>query len=231
MGAFRIKFGTAYGPYGTASGTSSQFLLTPQDTTPDVTNGTFFVTNNTSAVTITHFDVQVAGGLPGTAENGKQIFILAQDNNTTIQNGGRIFLQDTQAALAQNSVIGLIYHNSAWYETYRSENDQTPQDVANRSVSYSFSGTAGNFNVTTARYLLLTASATASVITGFVGGTSGQELLVKVVGLGSSVFFAQSAGVLALAGTTTVLMSNTAFYKFFTVNGVEWFSQSGLLSP
>ena len=234
MSDFRIRYGSAIGPYGTAAATSSRHLLTPGDTTPDVTHGTFFVTANTSATTITYFDVYAAGGAATTAANGKRITLLFQDAVTTIQNGGNLYLADTQGALPANSTLELLYYNSAWVETARGHNDQTPQVPAGamRSVSYSFSGTAAGslLNVTTADRLYITVSALASVVQGFSGGRSDQAIDLQVIGIGSTVFLAQSAGVLQLPGTDTALISNSATYRFVTRNGVLWNLQGGFVA-
>lgn len=225
------KHGFAWGWYGGAGITSANYLLPPQDTTPDVTNGCFFVTNNTSAVTYTYFDLS---GYNATDRNGKYIMIHFRDANTTVQNSGQIWLTDTQGALPANSTLELVYYNSAWVEVGRSSVDQTPQvpGAGIRSVSYSFSDTRGGalLNVTTADRIYITATAAGAVITGFAGGRSNQA--IDLVNLGTFVaFLAQSAGVLTLPGTTTALMSGSATYRFVTFNGVEWYAQAGLVSP
>ena len=236
MSDFRIKYGSALGPEGTASATSAQNLLPPQDTTPDVSVGTFFVTNNTSAVTYTYFDVTGQGGQVSTSHNGKWIRVLLQDGNTTIQNAGQIFLSDTQGALPSGSTIDLMYYNSAWREVSRSSNSQTQQaaGAAVRSVQYSIGGTAGGavLNVTTADRLYIVATAAASVVTGFAGGRSNQAIDMNIVlSPGTTAFIAQSVGVLMLPGTDTMLLSHSATYRFVTYNGVEWRMQAGIVSP
>ena len=220
------KHGFAWGWYGGAGITSANYLLTPQDTTPDVTNGCFFVTNNTSAVTYTYFDLS---GYNATDRNGKYIMIHFRDANTTVQNSGQIWLTDTQGALPANSTLELVYYNSAWVEVGRSSVDQTPQapQGAVRSVSYTFSGTIGGalLKVNTAQRIYVTASAVAN-ITGFAGGVSDQALDLVVIGIGTNVFLTQSAGVLQIPGTGTFLLSGSATYRFLTYNGVEWYTQA-----
>ena len=121
MSDFRIRYGLAYGPYGTAGPTSANHLITPGDTTPDVSLGSFFVTANTSATTITYFDVLGAGGIDATANNGKVITLLFQDNLTTVANAGQIFLAGTQAAFTSGQTLSLVYYGSAWYQFPNSE--------------------------------------------------------------------------------------------------------------
>ena len=108
MADFRIKFGLALGPEGSAAATSSQHLITPGDTTPDVSLGAFFQTANTSATTITYFDLVGRGGdIPGgiSEHQGKVIVIRFQDAVTTIQNGGNIWLSNTQGTFDANSIL------------------------------------------------------------------------------------------------------------------------------
>ena len=228
------KHGFAWGWYGSAGPTSANYLLPPQDTTPDVTTGTFFVTNNTSAVTYTYFDVTGQGGQVSSAHNGKLIILHFRDANTTVQNGTNIWLTDTQGALPANSTLALVYYNSAWVEQWRADVDQTPQapSGAVRSVTYGFSGTAPGslLNVTTADRIYINATAASSVIWGFSGGRSNQA--IDLVNLGTFVaFLAQSAGVLQLPGTSTILMSGSGTYRFVTQDGVLWSAQAGLASP
>ena len=220
------KHGFAWGWYGGAGITSANYLLPPQDATPDVTNGCFFVTNNTSAVTYSYFDL---AGFNPTDRNGKYIMIHFRDANTTVQNSGQIWLTDTQGALPANSTLELVYYNSAWVEVGRSSVDQTPQAAqgAIRSVSYSFSGTIGGamLNVTTAQRIYVTASAVGNV-TGFAGGVSNQAVDLIVVAPSSSMFLTESAGVLTIPGTGTFLLSQSGTYRFVTRNGVEWYTQA-----
>lgn len=232
MSDFRISLGWAIGPEATYAANSGKTLIGHGDTTPDVSNGVLFYTNNTSPTTISYFDVVGQGGINGTtAHQGKRITVFFRDANTTIQNSGQIFLSSTQGAIAANTVMEFLYHNSSWYELSRSINTQTPQGAGGnvRAVSYSFSGTAAGslLNVTTADRLYITVSAAASVIQGFSGGRSNQAIDMQVIGIGSTVFIAQSVGVLMLPGTDTALLSNSGTYRFVTYDGVVWRMQGG----
>ena len=116
MSDFRIRYGMALGPYGSVGISSAGHLITPGDTTPDVSLGTFFVTTNTSATTLTYFDVVGQGGINPTANNGKVITLLFQDNLTTIANAGRIVYAGTNAAFTSGQTISFIFYNSSWYQ-------------------------------------------------------------------------------------------------------------------
>lgn len=231
MSDFRVKYGLALGPYGSAGATSAQHIFTPGDTTPDVTVGNFFLTVNTSATTITYFDTVGGGGLPELADNGKVITILFRDSVTTIQNGGNIWLSGTQGALPAGSLLQLIKYNSAWYEMNRASNDQTPDQAGARLKTVAWSGTSAAINVTTADYVIATPSAASSTIQGFVGGVSGQTVRVKLNLVGTTMAFVQSAGNLMLAGTNAFYASDSGFYTFFTADGTNWVGQAGLVSP
>ena len=233
MSDFRVRYGMALGPYGTAGPTSSKSLITPGDTTPDVTDGCFFLTANTSATTITYFDVNAPAGVPSTAANGKLISVLFQDALTTIQNGGNIFLSTTQAAVAANTIIDFLYYNSSWIERSRANNNQGVTALANqlRRLNLSQAGSVA-INVTTAGDVVLTSTGADLEVTGFAGGVANQRINVffSVTG-GQVVGFAQSAGNLALAGTNGIMVSGSATYSFWTPDGSYWRSTSGLVSP
>ncbi len=233
MSDFRIKFGMALGPYGTAGPTSSQNVITPGDTTPDVTSQCFLVTANTSATTISYFDVYDAGGTPSTAANGKLITILTRDALTTIQNGGNIFLTTTQGALPANTVIDLVYYNSSWYEKSRSSGDQgsTAQVTDLRRLNLSQAGSVA-INVTTANDIVLTSTGADLEVTGFGGGRANQRInILFVITGGQVVGFAQSAGNLALAGTNGFTASGSGVYTFWTPDGSYWRSLPSEIAP
>ena len=232
MSEMRIKNGLALGPYGTVGPTSSQNLIVPGDTTPDVSLGCFFVTANTSATTITYFDVLDQGGTPSTAANGKLIKILFRDALTTIQNGVNLFLANTQGAIPANTVLDLIYYGSSWYEVSRATNNQSSTEQANqfRRLNVSVAGSQA-INVTTANVVFLTVTGATLGITGFAGGVGNQTITIVTAASSQIISYAQSGGNLALAGTNGFIASNSATYNFFTTDGSQWFSTSGLVSP
>lgn len=232
MSEMRIKNGLAFGPYGTAGPTSSQHLIPPGDTTPDVSLGCFYLTANTSATTITYFDVMDQGGTPSTAANGKLIKILFRDALTIVQNGGQLFLANTQGAIPSNTVMDFLYYNSAWYEVSRSKNNQSSTDFLAVQTRLNISAAGSStINVTTANIVFLTVTGATLGILGFSGGVANQRITVVTAASDQIISYAQSAGNLALAGTNGFIASNSATYSFFTANGTLWYSVSGLVSP
>ena len=213
MGDFRTRYGSAIGPYGTASSVSGGMVLSIDDTTPDVTDGTFFLAQNTAATTITYFDVREPGGGVSAAHTGKRITILANNNLTTIQNAGQIFRSSTGAALTSGQTISFVYFNSAWYEEGFSLLGR--EHVKTVTVA----GATLAPNVAGARLLLVTNTA-ASTIVGLSGGTIGQELWIGKSGVSAGTGLTlQAANNLWLAGTGAFVMSDSALYSFFCDNG------------
>ena len=233
MSDMRVRYGRALGPYGTASATSGLTIFTPGDTTPDVTNGCFFQTANTSATTITYFDLGGQGGIPTTAHNGKLITVLFQDAVTTIQNGGNMYLSTVQAAVPANTVMDFLFWNSSWIERSRAANAQNASGLVTplRRLNISQAGSA-TINVTTANDIYLTSTGASLGVLGFSGGVSNQAIRVFFVVTGGQVLsFAQSAGNLSLAGTNAFAASGSANYPFYTPDGIVWYGAAGLLSP
>ena len=206
MADFRFKNGIALGWYGSPlSSTSANMLLTPQDTTPDVTLGNYFLTNNTSTVAITWFDGTLAGGFPG-PEEGKVITIRFQDSNTTIVNGGRMFLAQSGGAFRSGEILSLIHSGSAWYELYRAENAQGVITVSNVGAAVVAP------NVDGVKTLILTATAAAVTLISFSGGEIGQK--VDVVQNSSNVITVTTGGNIRLAGTSDVVLNASGAYQF-----------------
>ena len=227
MSNWRIKYGSAFGPEGSAGLNSANNLITPGDTTPDVSNGTFFLTANTSATTISYFDLVGKGGVDAISQNnGKVIHILFQDNLTTLQaTAGAMFLENAQGPQPANSTMDLIFYNSAWV--------QRAGGVAPRfqRLNVSQAGSV-TINVTSANYVVITPTAASLGVLGFGGVVSNQTIKVLfVVTTGIAASFAQSAGNLSLAGTNGLVASGSGFYDFTTLNGSQWFSTSSLVSP
>jgi len=124
MGDTRWKGGIAYGPYNNFFARTDN-VFAQADTTPDVTNGNLFFTNNTTNTTITNFDLTLTGGGAGSnagAFEGKEIKVFFIDDSTRLVNGGRLTLAGSNGLQGPNNNITLIYHNSSWIETGRSYN-------------------------------------------------------------------------------------------------------------
>lgn len=227
MSDFRIKFGQAIGPEGTYAANSAATLITQGDTTPDVTTGCLFYTNNTSTTTISYFDV--AGNDPTSQHQGKVITVFFRDALTSVANSNQVFLSTGSGGLVPaNTVVSFLYHNSAWYETSRSQNNQSVvQTIA-------VGGTNQTVAVNGAQLILLAPSVTGTVITQFTGIPAGHVFRVAKVPLAvhaASTVALQGAANLWLAGTTAIVMNNSAAYEFVSVDGTIAFSLSGLASP
>ena len=224
MSDFRIRYGLAYGPEGTAGTSSAGHLLTPGDTTPDVSLGTFFLTANTSATTISYFDLVGPGGVQNavSAHNGKVIHILFQDNLTTVR-GASIVQENESGVRPLGTTMDFVHYNSSWYQravvpTFRRLNLNVAASNA--------------INVTSANLVALTVTGASHILTGFAGGVSNQTIRIMYVGQSSQLLgFTQSAGVLVLAGTNAVNFTGSSSFVFTTLDGVQWFSEAGLVSP
>ena len=230
MSDFRIRYGLALGPYGSAGATSASHLITPGDTTPDVTLGAFFVTANTSATTITYFDVVGGGGVDSTANNGKVISILFQDNLTTIANAGQIFYAGTQAAFTSGQTVSFIYYNSAFYQ-YPVTADVSR--IGRETVkTYVLTVASAALDVAGVSLAIITPSAGAVGIVGLSNGVIGQQvtLMKDIVSAGTALQLTSFAN-FQLAGTTAVLMNVSGAYTFFCDNGTRFRSVAGLIAP
>lgn len=132
----RLVTGLSFLRPQTASASSANWTFTAGDTTPDVSNGTFFLAHPGSAVTITNFDLL---SLPAGAEgNGTIIYVLSTTGGiTTIQDsaGGirtsRMFLVQNgttqltittagNLVLQANEVVSFIKHANTWYQLDKS---------------------------------------------------------------------------------------------------------------
>ena len=211
MSDFRVQYGMALGQYGPASSVSGGMLFPANDATPDVSSGTFFLTNNANATAVTYFDVQGPGGLTSLNHNGKVVKILVNDNNTTFVNGGRLFLPGTGAAMTSGTIVEFVYYNSGWYCTNLTENLRS--DVQNVTVA----GT-GAPSVADARLLIITGTGgSTAVITGLSGGYPGQ--IVSIAKIATAVITDSVCSLLTttdfiLAGTSALTMNGSSVYTF-----------------
>ena len=227
MSDIRIRYGLAMGPYGTAGATSANHLIVPGDTTPDVSLGAFFVTANTTATVISYFDVVGAGGVASTADNGKIITLLFQDNLTTIANAGRIFYAGSNAAFTSGQTVSFVYYNSAWYQWPNSE-------VIGREDVKTFTLAAGSaaINVAGVRTAIVTPSGGAITILGFSGGVVGQyvTILKDAASAGTGLNLLGQAN-FQLASTALLVMDGSAAYSFVCDNGTRFRELAGPSVP
>ena len=225
MGDFRVRYGFALGKQGAAAYASGALLFPYDDSTPDVTDGSFFLTNNTGATTISYFDVRGPGGLVSLDHQGKRITIIANDNLTTIGRGGQLHLSDTGAALTTGQTVTFVYYNSAWYE-------ESATQLGRETVkSITVAGAALAPNVAGARFLIVTNTA-ASTIVGLSGGFIGQEVVVmkNPLAVGTALII-QGAANLFLAGTTAFTMNESGVYRFYCDNGTRFRQEAGVITP
>jgi hypothetical protein len=219
MADFRIKHGLALGPYGTVGQTSGQHLFTAGDTTPDVSLGSFFLTQNTSATVITYFDGLLAGGLLG-PEEGKVIVIRFGDNLTTLVPGSQMLLASSGNTMTSGGTISLIHFNSAWTELART------RGATDNYFVPAVTAVAGSFavNVDRRNFLVLNNSAASAVLVAFSGGDLGQ--VVNMIPGTSNALQILSL----VAGTGNILLANTAsfvvnasgVYQFVKVLDNQW---------
>lgn len=231
MGDARIVYGLALGKQGNWYQTwqsRTHGILGQADTTPDVTNGVLFYSANTSATTISNFDLS-APGSPNTGGNlaplfeGKVIKVFFTDSVTTIS-GSRIYLASTNNTFNSNSWLGLVYHNSAWYETERSQ-------VAGLNVSQKITrvGAANEaLTVTSQDYMLVVVpTAAGAIVSGISGGYVGQRILL-VSGSGTATFAlsdATSSGagnIFFVASNQLVFDTTNSTIELVKVSPVAW---------
>lgn len=214
MGDTRIRYGLALGRQnnwvagiagqkGYLAGTDG--LFAQANTAPDVTTGVLFYTANSAATTINDFKLSTPFGsaynVAGLFE-GKVIKIFFTDGLTTVS-GSRIFLQSSSnTAFPANSWLGLIYHNSGWYETERAV-----QNEAFVSRTIALGGTNLAITVTAAdRLLSLNGTTALTTLTGISGGYIGQRILLISNSGGANVLISSTgsaigAGNIYVVGT------------------------------
>lgn len=192
--------------------TRTHGLLAQANTAPDVTSGILFYTANSAATTINNFSLSVPGS-PNTGGNiaplfeGKIIKIFFTDTNTTVA-GSKIYLANSQDTFTANSWLGLIYHNSAWYETERS----VPIPDGNKRT-LTVAGTNLAITVNDNDYaLVVTGTIAANLLTGISGGYIGQRIAVVVGSGGANIKLAHtnSSGIgnIYFASTGEFLIGN-----------------------
>jgi len=209
MGDMRIPYGLALGRMNNWTATyqgKTSHLIAQANTAPDVTNGVIFFTTNSAATTIEDFKLTTPHGsaynVAGLFE-GKVIKIFFKDANTTIS-GTQIFLaSSSNTAFSTNSWLGLIYHNSGWYETERSI-----QNNAAVSRSIAVGATNEAITVTAAdRLILLAGTSPTPTITGISGGYIGQQIILIAGSGGCSPILANTLGNIYMSGTASFRMA------------------------
>lgn len=198
-------------------------LIVPGDTTPDVTNGVLFFTNNTTNTTITNFDLIGVGSNPASQFEGKKIELVCLDTATTLQAGRFIFGQSANTSaeaptlgqitsastlqLGLGSKTSFVYHNSSWYVERSAE--------VGRSTTRVYQAASMGLDVTNLETVLVTATGAYLAVHRFEGGVAGQEVMLWVQATaGITNFISTSGGFISIAGTDALAMAMTCGYLF-----------------
>lgn len=220
MGDFRWTYSIARGPVGNFQSRTDN-LFTSGDTTPDVTLGNLFYTNNATSTSITHFDVQ--GQNPVSEHQGKEIRVMFLDGNTTLVRSAQLQTADGQDVTpAANAIFDFQYVNSAWYETRRNFN--TPNVLAVDSTT--FVSSVGDLTINPGIEQLNVTVQAGSVFTlrRLVGGQIGQTVRIFAVN-STAILQTNSAGstgsfVTTSSGGTTFHILGSGMEAFtLTVQG------------
>lgn len=219
-------------------------LFAESDTTPDVTQGVYFFSNNTSNTTITNFDltsVSQAGNNAGGFE-GKQITVMFLDGSTRLANSTRLVLSDSNGFQVVNGQIGFLYHNSAWYETtraYNASNVITVDSNTLKTVSNTFpnastgnviiGGRANNIVIK-----MLHSTGSNWTLARAIGGEEGQHLTILAAGASHSLVVVNSN-----AADTFICTSSASSTQFrlvssaaitFVYNNLRWHEITPIIS-
>ena len=235
MGDTRFRYGLAYGRMnnfttgvagqrGYLAGTDGLFVN--GDTTPDVTNGFLFYTNNTAATTISHFDVLHPVGTGGNIAplfEGKVIEVFFLDTNTTLA-GAQLILASSDNNLTANSTIEMLYHNSAWYEINRTSIKPT-STTFNISTS---SGDAQSFNANgVGPIVVLKGTSITALLRSISGGYVGQ-VITLITGSASILYEMNTQGNIIITSTNQVTLAQSANllatggFQVQKVNATQW---------
>ena len=195
MGDFRITYGSAIGKQNNFFA-KTDGLIAEGDTTPDVTNGTLFYTNNTTTTVITYFDltsVQGANTQPGLFE-GKEIKVLFLDDSTSLSRTNQLIISGTDGLIGRNGIAEFIYHNSAWYETNRSVNGSGFVTVESKNLYTVSAGTGGvdvRGGVSVVR--IIAGASSSATIRALVNGVQGQVVTLIASGASDATVIVNSA--------------------------------------
>ena len=175
MGDTRFKNGLAYGPYANFFATTAN-VFGQGDTTPDVTMGNLFFSNNTTNTVITHFDLQAPPGDTSPTFNqvyeGKVIRVVFLDDSTRLANRARLVLASSDGLQGTNNSIELLYHNSSWIEFGRSYNQSNVFTVGSADLSTQVAGTGA----------VIVRGRGPSVVVNVVAGVSSASNLRRAIG-------------------------------------------------
>lgn len=212
----------ALGKYNNFFATTAN-VFAEADTTPDVTNGVLFFSNNTTNTVITHFDLtstSQAGNNAGAFE-GKVIKVVFLDDSTGLANAANLKLASSDGLQGANNAIELVYHNSAWIEFSRSVNQTGMLSATSADL-----GAAGTVNAKGRDVVTLVSSAGSQpTLRLATNGYQGQILRVVCAGSTCSIVVnsaANNAFILSSsAGGTSITMANSSTLSFIRI-GAQW---------
>lgn len=224
MPAFRIPNATAYGRYANFQ-TRTDNLFADQDATPNISNGTLFWTQNSTATSITYFDGQ-SNGVYG-PEEGQTIIVGMLDGNTTFVASSQLRLEGAvDVTPAIGAVFHFIYRGSAWFELFRSYNTANLITVTSSELA------AGVLSISPAVVGVSALAATGSnmIIRRMTGGYTGQRVAIQCAG-SSVTFVTNSAGatdsfvVRSVGGTSAIMTGTTTvlFQRGIQGTTAKWF--------
>ncbi len=234
MGDTRFKNGLAYGPYGNFFATTAN-VFGQADTTPDVTDGNLFFSNNTTTTIITHFDLQAPPGDTSPTYHqryqGKVIKVVFLDDSTGLANAGRLTLSGSNNLQGANNSAEFLYHNSAWIEFNRSYNNSKvitteSKNLTGSVVSLGTGAVSVKGDVRTIR--LIATAGSDCILRQAIDGYQGQVITLVAVGASDALIIVNSASNIdgTFATTTSTgavqfrLMSSGAIS--FVKHGIRW---------
>jgi len=203
MGNTRFTYGMALGPENNFYSKETAGLIAVADATPNVYNGGLFYTNNTSNTEITDFDFGPRADRPNclSQNEGKVIRVVFLDDSTTLVNATNLKLANgTNYTPGANSSIDLMFHNSAWYETGRTQ-------IENGSYSLSGASSAGADQTYNVAGLSVIGIADSCGIYRLTSGVAGQRLTL-IMQESASVIIANSDA------TDTIVLNSTSLATY-----------------
>ena len=172
-------------------------------TTPNVTLGGLFYTNNTGVVTITNFVLDDTANRLVNYE-GKIIRVFTIDSATQFANAGPIFLTNT-GNLSANGSIDFMFSRGNWFEVGRNVVTRNPWVSAS-------AGTAASITIDNGTKLIIFTGVSATQqIKAISGGYQGQLVTLTADNTGGIVSVVMTGGNIVFPGTNMfALVTNNA---------------------
>ena len=214
MGPTRFPQGEALGFVNNFNYRSTTAGLFAQaDTTPDVTLGQIFYTNNTQDTVITHFDLQDYANRAANYE-GKLITVFFLDDSSRLANGGRMFLAGSDDLLGANHSITLMHSRSAWYEMSRSR----PAQNSDFATTFVAAGSSAFTVSQQTKYIIFQGTA-ATILAGISGPSYIGQRISILQTTGGITLQVKSDANIALPGTNALVYSSPRAIEFVRVAG------------